>query len=326
MIWFQFLLAAIFLVFFSYKLCASGKRISDNTNLSESVIGIIFLAVATSFPEVATAVSSIHFFDKTALAFGDIIGSVIFNFMIIAAVDYLYGKGRVLLNVSASNKSSSYLVFVILVVYLVSGFLRGFFDIFSFAGIGIEGILILFLYFFYVKNFCKDGDGPEKNKQVPQIKQLDKVFMWLKFAALLGAVIVLGIILSWISSKIVETTTISETFFGCFFLGIATSLPEIIVSLSAMRIGAYQMAIGNILGSNIFDLAILPVLDFFNKKPVLLGITKGQTTSIVIALLISVIFVISCNLKHNTVKRINTETSLILLVGLVGFVLTYFVR
>ncbi|MBF0252947.1 MAG: hypothetical protein HQL29_03940 [Candidatus Omnitrophica bacterium] len=326
MIWFYFILTAFFLVFFSYKLCGEGKKISENTHISESMIGIIFLAVATSFPEVITAVSSIHFFDKTALAFGDIIGSVIFNFMIIGAVDYMYGKGRVYLKVSYSNERSALLIFVILIIYLLSVCLRKFFGLFDVAGIGIEGLIILFIYFFYMKNFSEEDTKEKTLKKLPEISSKDKFLMWFRFSCLLGSVILVGIILAWVSSKIVETTTISETFFGCVFLGISTSLPEVIVSLSAMRIGAYHMAIGNILGSNIFDLAILPVLDFFNKKPILGGVTKGQILSIIVASVISVIFITAFKLKHNTVRRINGETLLILLVGLIGFVLTYLIE
>ena len=59
---------------------------------------------------------------------------------------------------------------------------------------------------------------------------------------------------------------LGEVVFGSFFLAIVTSLPELIVSLSAMKLDAVNMAIGNILGSNIFNFSILPIQDFLHKK------------------------------------------------------------
>ncbi len=88
------------------------------------------------------------------------------------------------------------------------------------------------------------------------------------------AVVDLGIWLSSIGDRISATTGLSRSFVGNLFLATSTSLPEIAASLAAIRIGAVDMAIANVLGSNLFNIAILAVYDIADGREEFLGVVE----------------------------------------------------
>ena len=136
----------------------------------------------------------------------------------------------------------------------------------------------------------------------------------------------LGVWMAKVGEKIVVATEMSQTFIGTLFLGFATSLPEIIVSFAALKAGSVDMAVGNILGSNLFDVCVIPFLDALCKRPILGILTPGQVTATVMVLLLSVIAVLGLYSKKDTSRKISWDTSLIFVVGFIGFVLLYFVQ
>ena len=85
---------------------------------------------------------------------------------------------------------------------------------------------------------------------------------YLMFGLGVLGVLVLGVWLSSIADQIAKTTGLASSFVGNLFLAASTSLPEVVVSLAAVRLGALDLAVGNVLGSNLFNIAIIPVYDF----------------------------------------------------------------
>ena len=110
------------------------------------------------------------------------------------------------------------------------------------------------------------------------------------------------------------------------FLGVSTSFPEMIVSFAALRAGSVNMAVGNILGSNLFDVFLLPLMDLLSRTPILGSMTPGQMAATAVAVAVSAVVVIGIYVKKNTARRLNWDTSLIFTIGLLGFVLIYFMK
>jgi cation:H+ antiporter len=84
-------------------------------------------------------------------------------------------------------------------------------------------------------------------------------------------VITAAIFLPWIGEGLAKATGLGQTFVGSFFIAVSTSLPEVVVSVAAVKIGAIDLAVGNLLGSNFFNIFILAVDDFFYVKGPLLS-------------------------------------------------------
>ncbi len=94
-----------------------------------------------------------------------------------------------------------------------------------------------------------------------------------------------AIFLPPLADRIAEITGLGQTFVGSIFVALATSLPELTVSVAALRIGAVDMAVGNIFGSNLFNILILAILDiFYFKGPILSFVSSGQMLSAVTAM------------------------------------------
>ena len=325
MVWLEFILCGSLLTFFAYNLCKEGVILSEKTKIEKGIIGMLFLAIATSFPEIVTASAAIFSLGRVGLGYGDIVGSVIVNLMILVALDYSVGRGRILLRVSPVNRTTGLFVLVAGVVILGASLLR-------LAGVnlpvigvvGVENLVVVLVYFVALGAIRRSGTK-EEHEVYPGVK--DPFWqIWGKFIFFLVIVMLLGVWMARSGEKIVVETGLSQTFTGTLLLGFATSLPEIIVSFAAIRAASIDMAVGNILGSNLFDLCIVPFLDLLTEKPILGILTAGQVTATVLAVGLSAIAVIGLYVRKDTSRRINWDTGLIFIVGFLGFVILYFVK
>ena len=325
MVWIEFLICGALLTFFAYNLCKEGVILSEKTHMEEGIIGMLFLAVATSFPEIVVGVTSVSSLGRIGLGYGDLVGSVIVNFMILIWLDYFYGKGRILKRISGLNRMTVLFVLAASGVIFAAAALRT-------SGItlpvvkkvGAESIIVILIYLAYLKMVHKTGTG--EKREVYHVPDEPFWKIWAKFVGFLVVVMLLGVWMARIGEKIVIETALSQTFTGTLILGVATSLPEIIVTFAALKAASIDMAVGNILGSNLFDLCVVPLLDAFTDRPILGELTLGQLTATGIALVISVIAAASLLVKKESKMRVSWDTGTIFAVGLIGFVILYFVK
>ena len=286
---------------------------------------MFFLAVATSFPEIVTGATAVLYLDRIGLGYGDIVGSVIVNLMILLFLDYFQGKGRILLRVSSLNRLTGSFVVLVASVVLGAAVLRlSGIALPVFKGVGIESPLIVCIYFAALDVIRRKGAAGRSGIYNANREPFWEV--WAKFIFFLLIVMFLGVWMAKVGEKIVVATQMSQTFIGTLFLGLATSLPEIIVSFAALKAGSMDMAVGNILGSNLFDVCVIPFLDALCRRPILGMLTPGQVAATVIVLLLSVIAALGLYLKKDSSRKVSWDTSLIFVVGFIGFVLLYFVQ
>lgn len=298
--------------------------ISAKTNISEGVIGMFFLAVATSFPEIVTSATAVFSFGRIGLGYSDIMGSVIVNLMILFVLDVLHKKGRILTEASHLTRLTGFFVPVVTGILLAGAVMR-------MSGIeldlgkrmGLESILVIASYLFYL-NMVRRSNDVKKPVDRPDGGSFYKI--WAKFAFFLFIVMLLGIWMAKIGDDMMVKTGLSQTFAGALMLGVATSLPEIIVSFAAFRASSIDMAVGNVLGSNLFDVCIVPVLDGLSPGPIMGLLTPGQIIATVLALVLSLIAVAGLLVKRARKGRISWDTALIFIVGFSGFVILYFVK
>jgi cation:H+ antiporter len=325
MVWLEFILCGSFLTFFAYNLCKEGVILSEKTNIEKGIIGMLFLAIATSFPEIVTASAAIFSLGRIGLGYGDIMGSVMVNLMILVFLDYYVGRGRILLKVSPVNKVTGLFVLVAGVLILGASLVRLSGVNLPVIGVfGIENIAVILVYVAALGIIRKSGTK-EEHEIYPGVKE-PFWQIWGKFIFFLVIVMFLGVWMAKSGEKIVVETGLSQTFTGTLLLGFATSLPEIIVSFAAIRASSIDMAVGNILGSNLFDLCIVPFLDLLTKKPILGVLTTGQVVATALVVFLCGITVAGLYVRKDTSRRINWDTGLIFIVGFLGFVILYFVK
>ncbi len=106
------------------------------------------------------------------------------------------------------------------------------------------------------------------------------------------ALIVIGaaVFLPYFGERIAAYTGLGNTFFGTLFIAAATSLPELVVSLAALRMGALDMAVGNLLGSNVFNMFILGIDDVFYREGSLFkNISSSHLLSVFITIIMTAV-------------------------------------
>ncbi|MEE0939907.1 calcium/sodium antiporter [Methanobrevibacter sp.] len=206
------------------------------------IVGLTIVAFGTSAPEAAVSITS-SLTGSNAMAVSNVIGSNLFNILMVIGICALLGD--LLMEKSVLNKDLPFLVGITLLL-----------AIFIFMGwniANIEGIillLILICYIFYlVKNArkSKDANVVEKAKLTP-LKSAIFIIVGLTGIVVGGDLVVNS------ASNIAIALGMSETLVGLTIVAIGTSLPELVTSLTALKKGENQLVIGNVIGSNIFNI------------------------------------------------------------------------
>lgn len=250
-----FLFLAGLTVFLSFRLSYYADLLNKKTNISGVFIGGILLAGITSLPELVTCLSSI-FLNNPYLAIGDILGSNFFNIAMMCFFDILFIK-TMFYNYT---KNRYYLIYVLLILnYLIMYlFMGGTFNLEIF-NIGLPSFIIIITYIFYLKNAKEE----ETKKEVITTKE----HVLLKFFLVGLFMVIVSILLTLVVNLIAgKNPNVASSFIGAILLGITTSMPEVITFIALVKMKSFDLALSDIIGSNLFNLLILAVGDIFLKN------------------------------------------------------------
>jgi len=140
-------------------------------------------------------------------------------------------------------------------------------------------------------------------------------------------VIAAALFLPYFGENIAQKTGMSDSFFGTLFLAITTSLPELVISISALRIGALDMAMGNLLGSNVFNILVLAINDFFyTEGPLYKVISDTHLISVLVSMIMSAVVAIGLVTRpEKKLWRLSQDTFIILILY-IGLMVTLFLK
>jgi cation:H+ antiporter len=274
LVWLEFLGVTALILFSGSRLTRYGDIISERSGLSRLWLGMVLMAGVTSLPELATGLSAVAS-DLPDIAVGNILGSCVFNVFILGILDTLSRKVPLSSKVNQANILSAGMSILFLGGVSLSLFLGG-----QLPGLGWVGLytpLILLGYlgtmrmaFKFEKRRSVAAAGLVEERVASKMTLREAV---LRYALHAAVVVGAAIFLPSIAERIAEMTGLGQSFVGNIFVAISTSLPELTVSIAAMKIGAVDMAVGNIFGSNIVNMFILAVQDlFYFKGPILASV------------------------------------------------------
>ncbi|MCD6575442.1 hypothetical protein J7K97_07210 [Candidatus Aerophobetes bacterium] len=326
--WVKFVVCSAGIIWCGYRLSYLGDIICEKTRITRTIMGFAILAIATSTPEFITSAASIVVVNLPDFAAGDLFGSIILNLGIIAVLDLVEGKGPLLLRVHTKQILYAGWTIIFLSIAIFSMLVRIFtaFSL-SFLGLGWESFILLALLpiaLFSIFNVEKATEG--NKKQDISAHSTEKIYGHItlksalfKFLFYLFVIIVLGIWLSQVGKEIVEVMGWSEVLVGTFFLAVVTSFPEFIVSLSALRFDV-NMAVGNILGSNFFDVMIIPLCDGLLRGKVFLSVVKVENlfTIVLAIILLGVVIVGLISRSKRCFLRLGWDAIAMILILLTG--------
>lgn len=325
MMYILFIVAALVTVMAAVRLSTYADIIGERTSLGGMMVGTLLLAGATSLPELTTSITAISLHNPD-IAVSNVLGSNLFNLFILAIFDVYYRKRRVLTYVDRGNLTTAFMSFGLTAIIFIAVMFP---SSYHFMNIGIEMFLLVIFYFVGLRLIGKNSG--ESAGVAETAATTEKAYhtgaISLKKAKLgffIAAVIILGSgsLLTVVGDAIALSTGISSSFVGTFLIAGATSLPEVVTVLVAIQLANYNLAIGNILGSNLFNIMILVFADSLYRQEPILTIVHPVTMFTIIALLILNIIIIGGMLfsqsKAVTLKNYYLPSSVLIVVYLIS--------
>jgi cation:H+ antiporter len=280
--WLQFLLCAFVITFAGSRLTKYGDIIAEKTRLGRTWIGVVLLASVTSLPELFTGVSSVSFFDLPDIAIGNVVGACMLNMLMIALLDLVGGATPVSAKAHQGHVLSagfSILMVAVLGLSLQSGKAFGgiaWMGAYSFVLLGIYLVAMKTLFSYEKKRVAEFV----KEFETAEYQEITKRQAYRRFATHAFLIVAAAIFLPSIGERIAQESGLEESFVGSIFVAIATTLPELTVSFAAYRIGAVDMAVGNLFGSNLFNVNIVSVDDLlYTQGPILDYVSANHVVS-----------------------------------------------
>jgi len=309
-----------------------GDVLADKTGLGRAWVGALLIAGVTSLPELATGVSAVAWLGQPNLAAGAVMGSCLFNLALIAMMDLAYQPGRILAKVHDGHILSGGLGILLLGMVAMGVLVGAQYSGVGILGFGLISILILVIYAIGARMIstveqARQIEVLDQEAQAGDYAHISARKAWLVFLFSAVAVVGLGIWLSTIGDRIATTTGLSASFVGNLFLATSTSLPEIAVSLAAIRIGAIDMAIANVLGSNMFNIAILSIYDVADGKANFwASLTNANGFAAVMAMMMTGVVIVSLmyRLSPKTPFRVSWDGIALVAMYLGSIVMLYF--
>ena len=334
LIW-QFLLLAGAVAAAGSVLARSADQIAEATGLGRLLVGSLLLAAVTSLPELSVDIAAIRS-GYVDLAAGDLFGSSLMNLLILAIVDLSIRSGRKMLSREGAAHALSATLGI--AVTSLAGLAIVTADKLPAAMIlGMSGwswaILLSYLFgarMIFINQRISARLAAESQSDESGLFQGSSARKpsFLLSAIIFGAAAVVlcfaGPKLAHVAGALAEETGLGGTFVGTTLVAVTTSLPELVASLTAIRIGAIDLAIGNAFGSNAFNIVLFVPLDFLHEGSIFLSMSGAHAVTAFTVVLATAIAVLG-QLYHGERRLpfIEPDAFLMLFVVLGGLFLIY---
>ena len=303
--WLKFALCVALIGVAGPLLTRYGDVIARLTGLSRSWIGLVLVATATSLPELFTGLSAVTVADAPNIAVGDALGSCVFNLVMLVLLDELSRKEPLYRHIDQGHILTA--GFGVVLIGAAGAFLllsQGALEL-QVLAISVYTPLLVAIYLVAMRSaFTYERRARPRTEPGQASDGLTLRTAALRYAAAAAVIVVAGSWLPFIGQDIAATMGWKTTFVGTLFIAGATSVPELVVTISALRLRAVDMAIGSLLGSNLFDILILAVDDVaYRKGPILSAVSPAHAITAFAGAVMSGIFIIAMLYKPETRLR-----------------------
>lgn len=218
----------------------ASSSIAKKFNIPSIIIGMTIVAMGTSLPELSVSVTS-SLVGLNDMSIANVTGSNIFNLLIALGICSMIGKLKI-----SNYKDVTTLLFscIVLLLLVLNGTLGMF-----------EGILLLVVFTIYILSMMRKA---KDNKEESEDEKQRNIFITVVLGILGATAIVIGgnmVVNS--ASEIALKLGMSENLVGLTIVALGTSLPEFVTSVMATKKGELEIAIGNIIGSNVFNILLI---------------------------------------------------------------------
>lgn len=318
--WLVFAAASAVIVIAARRLAVDGETIALRTGLGDRFVGTMLLALATSLPELLTTIVSLGA-GEPSLAVGGLFGSCMFNMAMLGMLDILHRRGNILSRVALGHALGAGLASLSLAVACF--FLLA--DLETKVGwLGLDSLAILAVYLGAV--WLLRGQGPSAGRGGPEPsarRGLPRALAGFGLGTL--ALLVATPFLVDAAVDIAALTGLGTGFIGVTLVAVVTSLPEAVTTIAAARIGALDMAVGNLFGSNLFNVFALALADLFYLSGRLLGdVEPAMTLAALLALVLTALAMVTTTARiERRILGVEVDALLLLLIYAAGMAFLY---
>jgi cation:H+ antiporter len=324
-----FILAAISIGIFGVKMTHVARKLAADTGMGEAVMGAVFIGASTSLSGIiasVTAASNGH----AEFAVSNALGGIAAQTFFLAVADMFYRKANLEhAAASAENLMMSAFLVTLLSVHLIA-FAVPSLSIFS---VHPASYILLISYFFGVRLLSKTHKMPmwmprrtsetrTEKENTHQHKKRFKEKLWLHFVLYSVVVGFAGWMLSLTGLQIVAITHLSEGLVGGVFTAVSTSLPELVIAITAVRLKSVTLAVGDIIGGNAFDTLFIAVSDVaYREGSIYASISNIEQFWLAITILMTGIILMGLlHRERHGIANIGWESFLVFLIYLTSLV------
>jgi cation:H+ antiporter len=296
-------------------------RIAELTGMGRTIAGLVLLAAATSLPELTIGWNSVSIGAPDLMA-GDVLGSSLMNLLILAVLDLVTRTRGTAFSRSAATHALSATAGVLMTAAVLLALLLDW--KWTVWRVGPGSAMILLTYLFSLRLIYFDEKSARERLDEPRSEGMSLRVAVAGYLVAAAAIFLAAPRLSRSADQLAELTGFGHSFFGTVFIAAVTSLPEAVTTLAAIRLGRTDMAVGNIFGSNAFNMAILAVADCATPGALLSEISKSH--AVTAAAVIFVTAAATLSLLYRAEKRwwiIEPDAALVILLVLGSLYLVY---
>ncbi len=318
-----FAVCSLIIVAAGTALAWCGDAIAELTGFGRLLVGSILIAGATSLPELVVDITAIRN-NMPDLAVGDLFGSSLMNLLILASLDWIYHSARRAFSRESMGHALSAMAGILTTSLVIFGIAAGS----RLGGITLGGIaptlwLVGIAYLFGVRLIFRDQQlarqdhhetpTPLAAEAVPSMSLRTAI---IGFVAAAGVIVLVGPSLSISAGVIADQSGLGRTFVGTTLVALTTSLPELVASIVAVRMGAFDLAAGNIFGSNAFNMLLLLPLDALYPGSLLASVSPDHIVTGAAAVIVTSVAVIG-QLYGETKRQRVIDPDAILVIALI---------
>jgi cation:H+ antiporter len=309
----QFVLCAVLIAAAGFVLSRSADRLAHLYGWGRGWVGLALLATVTSLPELASGISAVAFVDAPNLAVGNALGACVANLAFLVIIDALQRGQPMYRDASATHLLSAGFG-VVMLGFVALSLLEGR-RAPTVLHVGLYSPLLFGLYLLSLRSV----HAHERRAMQATVaaaggaqRPLSALPEWRRFGAAAVVVVLAGSWLPEAADELAQALGLSRSFVGTIFMALVTTLPEMAVTISALRLGALDMAISNLLGSNLFNVMILAVDDlFYTRGPLLTDAAAIHSGTAVTALVMTGLVIVGLVMRpQGRVLRVSSWVSI----------------
>jgi cation:H+ antiporter len=323
----EFLASAAIIVVSGIGMARTADTISRVTGLGQLLGGALLVATATSLPDLLVGINAVNR-GWVDLAVGDLLGAALINMLVLAGLDMLKpSRGRMLSRAAAAHALSGTMSMTLLALVGIAVFIADTIDV-TVGGVSIWLWMVVGAYFlglrlvFFDQRFADKQVGQDAKRISAQTGLIKPLIGYLTSA---GLIFFAAPMLARSANQLAELMGVGNTFFGTLFLPLCTTLPELVAGLTAVRIRAFALVVGNAFGTIAFNLLLLAPIDFAYDGSLMAAASAAHVVTCFAAILVIAITVMGQ--LYNSERRIvflEPDALLIITLVVAAFGLIYY--